>query len=232
METILQDLKMFMYLKSNYPEYKEPQIKIEKKVIEYKIKNKEYNYSLFWCLYLMNNKSIPKNQVVVEIQEKYKIVEYCHLNKDKLTNPIWGGKITKTEMDKIVLESRYSIKLFIILCHLYNLSFTILFQNNLYFEHNVPNTEHYILKYDQLNKKDEIIYVDYFNNQDKSAFLDSIYKRWDKLETLSYKIKAVSGYKKEDLVEICGKIGLETDKKNKPELYELIQKYYSDRTII
>jgi hypothetical protein len=227
MDNTLKDLKKFMLLNNNFCDTltQSP----SPSPIKCQIKKKETIYSFFWCLYMMNNgfNNSNQNKTVIETQEKYKMIEYCNANKDKLTNPVWGGKFSRAEIERSIQDSKYSLKLFIILCNIYNLPIIFLFQGNKYYLNTLDKPKHII----QCNGDNEVCHIYYLNNKDKENYLENIYKTWVKIETLYYKIKAITGYKKEDLVEICNNNGINVEKKNKQELYELIVKYYSDKSI-
>uniref|UniRef100_A0A6C0H5J4 SAP domain-containing protein n=1 Tax=viral metagenome TaxID=1070528 RepID=A0A6C0H5J4_9ZZZZ len=225
---ILNDLKDFMMLKKNFEEKKR---EIKKSIIQIKIKKRVNKYPIFWLFYLIKNSDKFINNIYnkhTELQERCNLISFCLKQKNKLTNEIWGGKITKKYLENELNENEYSLKLFVILCYIYDISFIFLFNNGTYFMSN--EDPEFIIQQTDDNKI--LNYIQFFENNEKNKYLQSIYLSQKRINKMCHKLKSNSAYKKDELIKMCENYGIEVNEdKKKQELYDLLDEYCINHSI-
>jgi len=195
--------------------------------------------SLFWCFYIMKHgfekyETIDFINIVVEKNLKIEYIEKLRENKDVL-------KIYKfaplTHIENVLLnEYKIDMKTFLSLCVLENIN--VLFINKKTF----LSLEMTSLNLNSINESEFSTHILHFF-PDKNNY--GLEKEVSKLKVEEYKnklykitnsdkpLRAISAYKSEELMEICGKLGIETFNKEKgktflkKELYEEIIKELS-----
>jgi hypothetical protein len=162
--------------------------------------------SLFWCLYIIKNgisnyTQLTNRNMIVEKKMKIDYVE--RLRKEKqLIKQYKFDTITNTE-NMLANETRIDINTFLTLCVLGCLNIFFI-KKNTYFELNMNDSNKiYIIKY--ISEKDKYGFEE--TNKDN---LDDFRNKYYKVDNMSKPIKSMSGYKTQELVDICNKLGIET----------------------
>jgi hypothetical protein len=188
--------------------------------------------SLFWCLYIIKNgitnySQLTNRNLIVEKKLKIEYVE--RLRKEKqLIKQYKFDTLTNIE-NTLANETRIDINTFLTLCVVGSLNLFFI-KKNTYFELN-------------MNDSNKFYIIKYFSDKDKYGFeetnkdnLDDFRDKYYKVDNLAKPIKTMSGYKTQELVDICNKLGIETTTvsasssanktKSKKDLYEAIIKYF------
>jgi len=185
------------------------------------------NDSLFWCLYVMINGDVSyetfhNKTVVSEKQIKIEYIEKIRKQKD-IIKMYKIATITHIE-NNLANENKLDIKTFLTLCVTNNLNVVVV----------VKRTYYEIL----MNDSDTIFLIHvknghrygYENNAKEK--IETIRKTFLKIENNNKPLKAISGYKVSELIELCNKLDIkicdnETGKsKSKQNLYESIVQYF------
>jgi hypothetical protein len=195
--------------------------------------------TLFWCLYIIKNgltnyTQLTNRNMIVEKKMKIDYVE--RLRKEKqLIKQYKFDTLTNTE-NMLANETRIDVNTFLTLCVVGCLNIFFI-KKNTYFELNMNDSNKiYIIKY--ISEKDKYGFEE--TNKDN---LDDFRNKYYKVDNLSKPIKSMSAYKTQELVDICNKLGIETNvvscsssspsnisdnakSKSKKDLYEAIIKYF------
>ena len=172
---------------------------------------------LFWCFYIvlndMTNYEMINNFFTTEKETKYKWIEEFRQKKE-IFKPIKVSKsYVETELAHSKMISMKSIKA---LCHLKDIN--IFFIDNQKFYEVIINENNPIYVIEKIDNKFGLKHkvtkekIEYYRNH-----------FW-KLENLDKPLKAISGYKADELRDICKKLNIEINKLTKPQMYELIVK--------
>ena len=188
--------------------------------------------SLFWSLYIIKNglanyTQLTNRNMIVEKKMKIEYVE--RLRKEKqLIKQYKFDTLTNIE-NMLANETRIDINTFLTLCVVGCLNIFFI-KKNTYFELNMNDSNKiYIIKY--ISEKDKYGFEE--TNKDN---LDDFRNKYYKVDNLSKPIKSMSAYKTQELVDICNKLGIDTNIdsssndntkiKSKKDLYESIIKYF------
>jgi hypothetical protein len=188
------------------------------------------NDSLFWCLYIIKNgltnyTKLTNRSYIIEKQFKIEYIERIRKEKQLLKQHKFDT-ITNIE-NKLANENTIDINTFLTLCVIGNL--------NVFF---VKNKTYYELI---MNDSNKVYKVEFCSNKKKYGFeettkdnLDSFRNNYYKLDNMEKPIKSIAYYKTQELIDICGKLGIETiiskdnkeKTKSKKDLYEAIIKCF------
>jgi len=187
--------------------------------------------TLFWCYFIIINGDTKyetlhtKNDLVVK-QMKIELVSTIRKKKDLL-------KIYKfdtiTNIESNLANDQYlNIKTFMALSAIANLNI-IFVSKNTFFESFMNDTPVvYIVKEESQSKYNKKYGFELATEESISNIRKTLYK----LDKIDKPIKAMSGYKSEELVNICTKLAIETINKetgkvkSKKDLYEAIIQYF------
>ena len=183
--------------------------------------------TLFWCFYIMKHgdakyEMLEHKNILTEKKLKIEYVE--KIRKEKQTVKTYKFATLTHIENNLANENQLDVKTFLTLCAVENLN--VLF---------VKNKTYYELL---MNDSKELHCVHLLQNYkygyeitlltDAEQMKSTLYK----LDNIDKPIKAMSGYKLSELVEICEKLALDvvdkqTNKsKGKKELYEVIVQYF------
>jgi len=182
--------------------------------------------TLFWCFYAMKHgidryDMLDNTHFIVEKQEKFKYIELIRQKKDVLKmNKI--KPISDLE-DDLANKEAIGIKTFIALSILEGFNIIIL-DNRTFFESvNTDDKAVHVIQKDPQTKK--FFYDDACSEDKANNYKETYYK----LDTMDKKIKAISSYKLEELMEIAKKLGVDFSLKtnqgkkiSKKDVYESI----------
>jgi hypothetical protein len=182
--------------------------------------------SLFWCFYLMkhgNTKYEMLEHKNILTEKKIKIEYVEKIRKEKQTVKTYKFATLTHIENNLANENQLDVKTFLTLCAIENLN-VLFVKNKTYYEllmndGNELHTLHLLQNYK---------YGHEINPVGAEQIKTTLYK----LDNIDKPIKAMSGYKLSELVEICEKLAIDivnkdTNKsKNKKELYEAIIQYF------
>jgi hypothetical protein len=189
--------------------------------------------TLLWCYYIIVNgeikyETLNHKNVLVEKQLKIDFVSLVRKNKDLLKTIGKFDTITNIE-NNLAHDNIMNIKTFLSLCAISNLNI-IYINKKTYFEV-LMNDSPIIYVINQV-----LSHSKYFNKYGfqlaNDEILSNIKKTLYKVDKIDKPIKAISGYKVEELVNICTKLAIETThkdtgkNKSKKDLYESIVQYF------
>jgi hypothetical protein len=226
----------------NDKEIKEKNTKIiEKEIKQDKLDKKEninkifiplQEDTLFWCYFIIKNgdtayETLHSKNSLVAKQLKIDLVSIIRKNKD-LLKIYKFDTITNIE-NNLANDHFLNIKTFMALCAIANLNI-IYVKKNTYFENFMNDTSVvYIVKEEVSHSKYNKKYGFQIASEEN---IDTIRTTLYKLDKLDKVIKAMSGYKVEELVQICSKLAIDTinkdngKTKSKKDLYEAIIQYF------
>ncbi len=182
--------------------------------------------TLFWCFYIMKYgdvkyEMLEHKNILAEKQLKIEYVE--KIRKEKQTVKTYKFATLTHIENNLANENQLDVKTFLTLCAVENLN-VLFVKNKTYYEllmndskelHTVHLLQNYKYGYE-------------VNPSGAEQIKSTLYK----LDNIDKPIKAMSGYKLSELVEVCNKLAIdvidkETNKsKGKKELYEAIVQYF------
>jgi hypothetical protein len=186
--------------------------------------------TLFWCYYIIvngeiNYETLHVKNTLTEKQMKIDLVSIIRKNKD-LIKTYKFDSITNIESN-LANDQNLSIKTFIALTAIANINI-IYISKKTYFESFMNDSPVVYVVEEQLGASKYLKKYGFeIANEEK---IDNIRKTLYKLEKIDKPIKAISGYKVEELVNMCEKLAIETKNNNgktksKKDLYEAIIQY-------
>lgn len=195
--------------------------------------------SLFWSFYIMVHGDVAYELIqpinlVSEKKIKIEYIEKIRLNKALLKQHKYA---TLTHIENQLLnEQRIDIKTFFSLCVLEKINVFYIHKKTYYElqinkdDNNIDTNNSTFILYSSKNPK--------INNHLKYGFelgisekIENFKKDFFHIENLEKPIKSISGYKLNELLEYCKRLGIETmnqnnKTKNKKELYESLIQYF------
>lgn len=217
--------------------------KIESIPLENNIKHKNYEKqnmyrpkqkdSLFWCFYILKNgfsnyeMEINNQYFVIEKNEKFKYIDLLRKNKDILKlHKI--KPLTQLE-DELANKDRISPKTFFALCALENINVLLVDKRKVYellcFDIDSLHPINIVHRNDE--KHEHSIEL-----EATKEMIDKYRETYYKLTSFDTKLKSMSSYKLEELMELCKKLNINIEKKNndnsskqkitKKDIYELL----------
>jgi hypothetical protein len=242
---VLKDVQDYM-INNNYIEraLKYKMIKNEKKTFSENVENVEKNVenvknveesiyvpnqqdTLFWCYYIIVNgytayEMLHNKNLVIAKQMKIDLVLLIRKHKDILK--IYKFDTITNIESNLANDHCINIKTFFALCAISNLNIMYI-NKKTYFEFFMNDTSNvYIITNGNGSKYGYQIASD--------CKIDETRKNFYKLDKMGKPMKALSGYKVEELVNMCEKLAIESKHistgktKSKKELYESIIQYF------
>ena len=186
--------------------------------------------TLFWCYYIIVNgeikyETLHVKNTLTEKQMKIDLVSIIRKNKD-LIKTYKFDSITNIESN-LANDQNLSIKTFISLTAIANINI-IYISKKTYFESFMNDSQVVYIVEEQMGQSKYL--KKYGFEIASSEKINNIRKTLYKLEKIDKPIKAISGYKVEELVNMCEKLAIETKNiagktKSKKDLYEAIIQY-------
>ena len=233
---VLKDVQDYM-INNNYIEraLKYKMIKNEKKTFSENVEKnvEESTYvpnqqdTLFWCYYIIVNgytayeMLLNKNSVIAK-QMKIDLVLLIRKHKDILK--IYKFDTITNIESNLVNDHCINIKTFFSLCAISNLNIMYI-NKKTYFESFMNDTSNVYIITNRNGSK-------YGYQIASDCQIDETHKNLYKLDKMDKPMKALSGYKVEELVNMCEKLAIESKHistgktKSKKELYESIIQYF------
>ena len=183
--------------------------------------------SLFWCFYILKygyskyEMEVGNQHFTIEKQEKFKYIDELRkpLNKDLLK--IHKIKPLSLLEDDLANQERISIKTFFALCIIENINVILIDKRKVY---EVLTTDDSKINVIHRNSVTYEHYIELDVSVDKINMYKETYYKMSNFDT---SLKAMSSYKAEELVELCKKLEINIDIKEKKkitkkDIYELL----------
>jgi hypothetical protein len=197
----------------------------EKKIEKYYyIKQKD---TLFWCFYILKNgfssyeMNCNNQYFTIEKQEKYKYIEYLRQEKNKNLLKMFKIKPLLDLENDLANKDNISIKTFFGLCLIEGINIIL-----------VDNRKIYELICND-NSKINVIHFNsseyYIEVEPNDIDINKYRKEYFIMPSFDYKLKSITSYKVDDLIELCSKLNIslennKSDKKKllKKDIYEIV----------
>jgi hypothetical protein len=221
------------------PILKEKEIPIQTRLEKECLFAKNVQDGLFWAMYIANygyneyNRN-KYNYGKVEVQEKEKIAEYLHNNKNKTNYKLTRGFCCEIESD-LITKPKMPFSGLIGMCAMYSCNIAVVDLNKkIYYlflsSQEEDLTKTYILYKNPLPNKSNEYFVDIDH---KIYYWTELKDRFFKIENYQKPMKSITNYKKTELEYIVEKLNINRDgKEDKHQLYEKIIIYLSTSTIL
>jgi hypothetical protein len=183
--------------------------------------------SLFWCFYILKygfskyEMEVGNQQFSIEKQEKFKYIDELRkaVNKDLLK--IHKIKPLSLLEDDLANQERISIKTFFALCIIENMNIILIDKRKVYEVLTTDDPKIHIIHRNSLTYEH---HIELDVPEDKIKIYKETYYKMSNFDT---SLKAMTSYKVEELVELCKKLEINTDikekkKMTKKDIYELL----------
>lgn len=238
---ILEDLQTFIFSSEHLEKYTKhiqdesynKSITTDKKPIKHNHTDKfepRQKDTLFWCFYVLHMgfdkyAMIGNKHFVEEKELKFKLIELIRSKKDVLK--MHKIKPLSELEDDLANKQQISLKTFIALCIVNNISVFVVDKHKYYESINVTSDQDSCIHIIHKTIGEPVKYfVDLLSTEEK---INNYREKYYHVQTLDNKLKSLSSYKYDELIEICKKLGIDlennnpaTKKKTKAELYEMI----------
>jgi hypothetical protein len=183
--------------------------------------------SLFWCFYILKygfskyEMEVGNQQFSIEKQEKFKYIDELRKQSNKDLLKIHKIKPLSLLEDDLANQERISIKTFFALCIIENMNIILIDKRKVYEVLTTDDPKIHIIHRNSLTYEHHIE-VDV--PEDKIKIYKETYYKMSNFDT---SLKAMTSYKVEELVELCKKLEINTDikekkKMTKKDIYELL----------
>jgi len=184
--------------------------------------------SLFWCFYILKyglskyEMEVGNQHFPIEKAEKFKYIELFRTKKDILKiNKI--KPLADLEND-LANNPRISIKTFFALCIVEKINVLLVDKRKIY--ESITNDEGKV----NIVKRNGVTYEHHieYNVLNESEKLANYRDTYYKVQGFDASLKSMTGYKVDELLELCGKFGIDisvsgnTKKMAKKDIYELL----------
>jgi hypothetical protein len=183
--------------------------------------------SLFWCFYILKygfskyEMEVGNQHFSIEKQEKFKYIDYVRnpINKDLLK--IHKIKPLSLLEDDLANQEKISIKTFFALCIIEKMNVILIDKRKVYEVLTTDDPKIYIIH------RNSITYEHYIELDVPADKINMYKETYYNMSNFDTSLKAMSSYKVEELLELCKKLEINTDIKEKKkmakkDIYELL----------
>ena len=237
---ILEDLQTFIFSSEHLDKYakqsqddscnksipiKSPIVSKRKEKFEPRQKD-----TLFWCFYVLHMgfdkyEMIGNKHFVEEKELKFKLIELIRSKKEVLK--MHKIRPLSELEDDLANKQQITLKTFIALCILTNISVFVVDKHKYYESINITADQANCIHIIHKSIGEPVKFsIDLLSTAEK---INNYRENYYHVQTLDNKLKSLASYKYDELLEICKKLGIDLDnsntstkKKTKSELYELI----------
>lgn len=219
MNTILEDLQVYMFSSSNMEKYLDCEIDNTPIPVTTKLPTKtkdiflpKHKDTLFWCFYVLymgidKYDMIGNKHFVEEKELKFKMIELIRSKKDVLK--MHKIKPLSDIENDLANNQQITLKTFIALCIINSISVMVV-TNHTYFESihvssDISSNTYVIHK----STGEPVKYSLHLTPSDTDK-INYYREHYYNMPSLDNKLKSITSYKYEDLLEICNKLGIET----------------------
>jgi hypothetical protein len=192
----------------------------------YYVKQKD---TLFWCFYILKNgyssyeMDCNNNYFTMEKQEKYRYIELLREEKNKNILKMFKIKPLLDLENDLANSDKISVKTFFGLCLIEGINILLVDGRKIY-ELLCSDTNNM-----RIIHKNRLSNEYYIESEFDKAELDKYKNGYFNMPSFDFKLKSISSYKIDDLIEICEKLSIQldnyrNDKKKllKKDIYELV----------
>ena len=213
---------------SNDKKYKSDSIKqINQKVAKdttYKPLKKD---SLFWCFYILKygfskyEMEVGNQHFLIEKQEKFKYIDEIRKATNKDLLKIHKIKPLSLLEDDLANQEKISVKTFFALCIIENMNIMLIDKRKVYEVLTTDEPKIHVVH------RNSVSYEHYIELDVPAEKILSYNENYYKMSNFDSCLKAMASYKVEDLLELCKKLEINTDIKEKKkitkkDIYELL----------
>ena len=183
--------------------------------------------SLFWCFYILKygfskyEMEVGNQHFSIEKQEKFKYIDELHkpIKKDLLK--IHKIKPLSLLEDDLANQERISIKTFFALCINENMNVILIDKRKVYEVLTTDDPKIHVIH------RNSVTYEHYIELDVSIDNINKYKENYYKMSNFDSSLKAMSSYKVEELVELCKKLEINCDikekkKMTKKDIYELL----------
>lgn len=183
--------------------------------------------SLFWCFYILKygfskyEMEVGNQHFSIEKQEKFKYIDHVRnpINKDLLK--IHKIKPLSLLEDDLANQEKISIKTFFALCIIENMNVILIDKRKVYEVLTTDDPKIHIIH------RNSITYEHYIELDVPADKINMYKETYYNMSNFDTSLKAMSSYKVEELLELCKKLEINTDIKEKKkmakkDIYELL----------
>lgn len=207
--------------------------KYNKNIIKSEIKNKEPYYfikqkdTLFWCFYILKNgyssyeMDCYNKYFTIEREVKYKYINFLREDKNKNLLKMFKIKPLIDLENDLANKDKITVKTFFALCLIEGINVMLIDGRKVY-NLSCNDSDINIIHY---NKKSDEYYIE---SEINNSNIDNYKLEYFVVPTFDYKLKSISSYKVDELVDLCKKLNIDLDNRNstkkilKKDIYELV----------
>lgn len=183
--------------------------------------------SLFWCFYILKygfskyEMEVGNQHFSIEKQEKFKYIDELRKQTNKDLLKIHKIKPFSLLEDDLANQERISIKTFFSLCIIENMNIILIDKRKIYEILTTDDPKIHVIHRNSVSYEH---YIELDVPTDKiNMYKDNYYK----MTNFDTSLKAMTSYKVEELLELCKKLEINTDikekkKMSKKDIYELL----------
>lgn len=183
--------------------------------------------SLFWCFYILKygfskyEMEVGNQYFLIEKEEKFKYIDELRKQGNKDLLKIHKIKPLSLLEDDLANQERISIKTFFALCIIENINIILIDKRKVYEVLTTDNPKIHLIHRNSITYEH---HIELDVPEDKIKMYKETYYKMSNFDT---SLKAMSSYKVEELVELCKKLDINTDikekkKMSKKDIYELL----------
>jgi hypothetical protein len=183
--------------------------------------------SLFWCFYILKygfskyEMEVGNQHFSIEKQEKFNYIDVLRKPSNKDLLKIHKIKPLSLLEDDLANQEKISIKTFFALCIIENINIILIDKRKVYEVLTTDDPKIYVIHRNSITYEH---YIELDVPVDKINMYKETYYNMSNFDT---NLKAMSSYKVEELLELCKKLEINTDikekkKMTKKDIYELL----------
>ena len=183
--------------------------------------------SLFWCFYILKygfskyEMEVGNQHFPIEKKEKFKYIDELRKTSNKDLLKIHKIKPLSLLEDDLANQEKISIKTFFALCIIENMNVILIDKRKIYEVLTTDNPKTYIIH------RNSITYEHHIELDVLTEKINMYKETYYNMSNFDTSLKAMSSYKVEELLELCKKLEINTDikekkKMSKKDIYELL----------
>jgi hypothetical protein len=183
--------------------------------------------SLFWCFYILKygfskyEMEVGNQHFSIEKQEKFKYIDVLRKTSNKDLLKIHKIKPLSLLEDDLANQEKISIKTFFALCIIENMNIILIDKRKIYEVLTTDEPKIHVVH------RNSITYEHYIELDVPADKINMYKETYYKMSNFDSSLKAMSSYKVEELLELCKKLEINTDikekkKMTKKDIYELL----------
>ena len=183
--------------------------------------------SLFWCFYILKygfskyEMEVGNQHFLIEKEEKFKYIDELRKQSNKDLLKIHKIKPLSLLEDDLANQSKISIKTFFALCIIENMNVILIDKRKAYEVLTTDDPKIHVIH------RNSITYEHHIEVDVPSDKIKMYRETYYKMSNFDTSLKSMTSYKVEELLELCKKLDINTDikekkKMSKKDIYELL----------